>query len=74
MQNGASKTKIVSISMRGLRGPNKMGSLLTDIFYTPFASVWREINTFNFFLLIRANEVQSYEKFQWFEETVSILL
>lgn len=49
MQNGTSKTKIVSISVRGLRGPNKMGKLLTDIFYTPFASVWREINTFNVF-------------------------
>lgn len=36
--------------LRGLRVPNKMGKLLTDIFYTPFVSVWREINTFNFFI------------------------
>lgn len=43
------KPKMVPISVRGLRGPKKMGRLLTDIFYTPFASVWREINTFNFF-------------------------
>lgn len=28
--------------------PYQIGRLLTDIFYTPFASVWREIDTFNF--------------------------
>lgn len=38
------------LKLRGLRVPNKMGKLLTDIFYTPFVSVWREINTFNFFI------------------------
>lgn len=26
-----------------------MFKLLTDIFYTPFASVWREIDIFSFF-------------------------
>lgn len=29
--------------------PYQVVRLLTDIFYTPFASVWREIDTFNFF-------------------------
>lgn len=48
-QNGTSKTKTASISVRG---PNEMGRLLTDIFYKPFASVWKEIKTFNFFSII----------------------
>lgn len=73
MQNGTSKTKIVSISMRRLRGPNKRGRLLTDIFYKPFVSVWRKINTFNYFSHQRENEVQSYYKarMQKVEETFS---
>lgn len=41
--------KPVFISMRG---PNEMGRLLTDIFYKPFVSVWKEIKTFNFFSII----------------------
>lgn len=32
--------------------PNKIAKILTDIFYTPFVCVWREIDTFNFFPII----------------------